>query len=454
MGINKKIGSIALPSFLGFLGIILFETTDIFWIGKLSGKSVAAVGAASFIHWGIFSLMNLTCTGCSTMVSQYIGAKRLKLKDQVVVESFWLSLGLSLIFMAILVGTIDIMFSYMGLDHETHQLAKKYFEIYIYGLPIIYILNLQGFIFNAYGDTKTVTYILILCLLFNIILDPILIFGWFGFPELGIRGASIATITCEALGIALRFIYLRKNSYIPSVRRNIKIRPYFIKRIFSIGIPSATTNIVWTMVFPILAVTITKFGMDPLAGLNIAHRIEGIPYFLGISFSIAMSSLVGQAIGAKKNSLTNGIVARGIAIQAAIFVPITIAFTVFPHQIISLINSDPIIINHGANYLRIVGYFEIFMGLELLMEGVFNGLGNTKTYMFIRVPLTLLRIPLAYLFAISWGFGVTGVWWAISITTLMKGILLPIIFYSRVRRDSRMQSEKSQTQTLANSQAY
>lgn len=424
-GITKDIVNIAIPSIVGFLGQILFEIVDIYWIGKLGGEVIAAVAAAAFWHWTTFAIMNVTTTGAASLVAQYYGSNDIRSRFQVIKESFWLSLIVTFLMMLFFLLFSSKIFQLMGLSTASHQYALDYFLIFVWGLPILYLMSLTGQIFNAYGDTKTSTLIMGIVIVLNIILDPLLIFGYFGFPKLGIQGASWALIISEIIGTVFRLYFLRKKNYIPELFSFVDIKNFsaqFFKKILHIGVPSALTNVIWTLVFPTLTILITKFGMDPLAGLNVGNRIEGFPYFFGIGFSIAMTALVGQSFGQNDFEKIKKIINRGMILISLFMFPVAISFIFFPEFFVKFLVTDPNVIHHAANYLRIVGYFEFFLGWELIIEGIFNGLGKTRTYMFVRIPLTLLRIPLAYLFAFTFGMGVSGVWWAISITTFFKGV--------------------------------
>ena len=141
-----------------------------------------------------------------------------------------------------------------------------------------------------------------------------------------------------------------------------------------------------------------------------------------------MSTLVGQAYGAGNYKDVGRIVKRGGLLIGGLLVPVSIIFILIPEQLVMLLNKDAEIIKHGADYLRIIGYCEIFLGLEVAMEGAFNGLGITRPYMLIRGPLTLLRVPIAWYLTIYLKMGTTGIWWAISLTTGLKGILMVISF--------------------------
>jgi Na+-driven multidrug efflux pump len=223
-------------------------------------------------------------------------------------------------------------------------------------------------------------------------------------------------------------LILTRNGHVPRLASLAKLSTKYVRKILAIGLPTATTNVVWTIVFPLLTPIVMTFGTTPLAGMTISTRIEGFPYYFGLGFSIAIATLVGQSYGRGDKAEVWQIARRGMLLITLVLVPVSLVFIFMPTQLVGILSNDPEVIAEGAKYLRIVGYFELFMGWELVLEGAFNGLGNTQPYMWIRVPLTLARIPLAYLFAINLEMGVSGVWWAISITTLLKGVLVPIAF--------------------------
>ncbi|MBL6990484.1 MAG: MATE family efflux transporter [Bacteriovoracaceae bacterium] len=380
--------------------------------------------------------MNLTLTATSTLVAQFFAAKKKTAVYEVIADSLWLSLFWSLIISVMCFLFKRPIFLYMGLDSETLVLATKFFDVFIYGLPIIYLFTLQGYIFNAYGDTKVSNLIMLFALTLNALLDPCFIFGYSIFPQMGIAGAKFASVLSILIGLILRQIYLNKKEYIGKSQTFLKFTGNYNKQIFKIGINSTLTNLVWCLVFPVLTATITQFGMEPLGGLNIGNRFEGFPYYFSVGFSIAISTLIAQSVGRGDIESILKIAIKGSILITVLLLPISLMFIFIPEHLISLLNSDPQIVKHGAMYLKIVGYFEILLGFEVLFEGAFNGLGETKLYMFLRVPLTLVRIPLASLFALTLGFGIQGVWWAISITTLIKGVGMAILFVKHLKTKS------------------
>ncbi len=432
---------IAIPAFVGFVGIILFEIADTFWIGKLGAESVAAVGAASFLQWTLFALMHSTNIGVATLVAQLKGAQQLKQARELIIDITYLLFLFSIIFVLFFLYLDMRVFLWMGLPLSTAKLAYEYFFYIIIGIPILYYFSMQGHIFNAHGDTKISNIIMTITLGVNIVLDPFFIFGWEPFPKLGIGGAALVTIIGQLLGVFLRAYYLHKKKYVASPIEYLnwwRFRFTYWKKVLRIGVPVSVSSLVWTLVFPILTILITKFGTAPLAGINIGHRFEGVPYFFAEAMAIAVSSLVGQSVGAQQFSLINGIKRDGLLLVSFFLGIISVVFIIFPTSLAALLITDPEVVQEAGEYLKIVGYFEIFLGWEMVLEGAYNGLGDSAIQMIIRVPLTLLRIPLAYYFAYHLEWGITGVWWAISISTMLKGIILYLFFNYHITKRYRL----------------
>lgn len=427
--LDREIFGIALPAFLGFLGFILFDAVNIFWVGRLGTPVVAGVASAAFLTWAVYAAMNATTVGTNTLVAQFFGAGRREEALRVAAEAAWLSVGASLLIMAAVLPFIGDIFRLMGLQPETAVHAEQYLAVYVCALPLYYLCNLAGNIFNAYGDTRTNVIIMSASVVINLALDPVLILGWLTGRPFGVTGAATASVIATTCALAVQLFYLRRRGFLPPLAELLR-RPAFTYagRILRIGVPSASVNLVWSMVYPALTIIITRFGEAPLAALSVCFRWEGIPYYLAMGFSTAMATLIGQAYGRGDTGRVRQIAARGRFLITALLAPVALAFIFVPELLVRPLTSDPEVVAHAAHYLRIIGYFEIFLGWELLFQGAFNGLGHTRDYMLVAVPLTVARWPLAWLLAVTLGLGTSGIWWAISLSTLAKGAWLARLF--------------------------
>lgn len=424
----KEIFHIAFPAIGGFLGLILFDFIDIYWISELGPVAVASVASAGFIMASFYSIIMIPSTGCSSLVAQFYGAGMRKRCWEVIIQATWLGFLMGFL---ILIGCLPFLktaFDLMGLDSESGSIAISYLKIILYGTPFIFLDQLFGNVFNSYGDNKQSNFIMLFCLAINAVLDPLLMFGYYGFPKLGIEGAAYATLAGHFVSLITRAYLLRKKNYIPQLRYFFTTKTHYLKQILSIGIPNAATSWVWSMVYPILMRQITPFGIIHVSAIGICHRLESFPFFIAQGFGIAATSLVGFYLGKHETKKIDTIVDCCLFLSSVIITPFMMFYLFLPHNLISLLSKDILLIDAGAVYLYIIGVFEIFMCYENLMTGVFTGLGKTLPTTVITMPLTIGRIPLAWFLATYLELGIDGIWWAISISTFLKGLGLMVLY--------------------------
>lgn len=435
--IYRRVLNISLPAIGGFLGLILFDIIDIYWIEKLGTRAVAGVASAGFIVWSLYSIMQVTGTGCSSMVAQFHGAGHRRRAWEAIVQSSWLSLLVGVFISILFLPWIDRPFTWMGLDPDTAALAVEYFKIILLGFPLIFLDMLSGNIFNAYGDNRISNAIMLVCLLVNMILDPVMMFGWWGFPAMGTAGAAWATVICHVLSLIMRARVLHTRRYIPPLIGFMRLRTFYYRNIIRIGLPNAATSWVWSIVYPFLTRLITPFGVTALSAVGICHRLESFPYFTAVAMGISMTSLTGYSVGSGEKGRIDEVLAAGLRVSTVILLPFLIIFLAFPHWLVGLLTDDQLLISQGADYLFIIGLLEVFMAWEMVISGVFTGLGITYPTLFITLPFTVGRIPAAWFLAYYLDMGVTGIWWAISLSSLAKGLGLLLLYrYMRNKTDN------------------
>ena len=224
--------------------------------------------------------------------------------------------------------------------------------------------------------------------------------------------------------------------------------------ISSIGIPNAITALIWSLIYPVLTSFITPFGDQHLAAVGICHRLEDFPYHTSNAIGIAMTTLVGNAIGRNDIKAVDKIAFTGLNLGTAINILFVIAFVLFPEPLMRIFadassESGQKLIAAGITYIVIIGYSELMMGWEMIMGGVFTGLGATAPTLWITIPFTLARIPFAWLLSSPnyCNLGIKGVWIAISVSTALKGIGLSLLFlYKRnkiLAENLKVESEKA-----------
>jgi putative MATE family efflux protein len=428
--ITKSIFYLAGPAVGTMFLETAFSLANIFWVGKLGAVSLAAVISSTILIWIIYSLTATISVGVTALVARSIGAKDFEQSGTVARQGFLFAIILALILSVPGVLFSRLAFVLMGTEPDVSILGTRYLRIIFSGAVFFFLIDVFAATFRAAGDTKTPMLVIMGSLGLNIILDPFLIFGWGPFPRMETGGAALASIISQGLGSLLFGILISKGKlhFKFSLLPKFDIHLSTVWRILRIGIPASTAWILFSIVYLFINKIVALFGTEAIAALGIGNRMESVSFLTCLGFSVAASTLVGQNLGAGKpeRSAQAAWQTAGIAVLVTGFV--ATMFLIFPKQIASVFISDPKVIEIGIGYLRILALSQMFMALEIVFEGAFGGAGNTIPPMLVSIPGSLARIPLAYLLAVHWGMGIKGVWWAITLTSIAKGIVLTYWF--------------------------
>ena len=422
LSVHRAIFRLAIPSMGSMLFITLFELVDIFWVGHLGKSALAAISGSSFIIWALYAIAELAASGSLALISREFGILNFKKASYFANQAIWLVI---LFAIPLTILTYLFRFSLIGfldLEPMVAAQAESYLRIVFLSMLIIYLVSLFDSFFRAAGDTFTPMVILIVFVVLNGILDPFFIFGWWIFPRMELEGAAIATVIARTLGAIIAFCLLKKKHF----HLTLLVKPFgtVLWKIVKIGFPVALGGFTFSVVYVLLAKILSHFGSVPLAALGVGHRIEGIVYFVCLGFSFSIQTLVGQNLGARRLNEAEKATWWTLLYASLSVLLFLLFYVLIPDKLMGVFTSDSDVIREGAKYLRIISVFEIFLAWELIFEGAFSGAGDTIPPMSISILFTLARVPLAYYLAISLGWGTIGVWWAIAVSTGIKGILM------------------------------
>jgi putative MATE family efflux protein len=404
---------------------------NMFWVGKLGAVHLAAVVSATFLTWFIYVLSDVISVGTVALVARYVGAKDEAKAAYVARQAYLFAIlsSLTLALIMILVGG-RYAFHLMGTEPEVTRLGVDFVRIVFAGTTFLFLIETFGACFRGSGDTKTPMKVLLISLGLHIVLDPLLIFGIGPFPRLETNGAALATFLSEGVAVSIYvFLIIRgklrfRLSLLPIFNLNLSV----VRKILKIGLPLSASGIIFILVYILLNKVTATFGTEAIAALGIGNRMESLSFLTCFGFSQAAAALVGQNLGAKKPERAERCAWRTVQIVVLITGFISVVFVLFPRWISSFFISDPKVVEIAIDYLRILALSQVFMALEIVLEGSFSGAGNTIPPMTVSIPGSVLRVPLAYLIAIFWGVGVNGIWWAITLTTIAKGTTLAFWF--------------------------
>ena len=290
--------------------------------------------------------------------------------------------------------------------------------------------------FNGSANSKVPFIANSIGLIINIVLDPILIYGYFGLPEFGVSGAAIATTLSQIL---VTFIFIIFSISDGKILKGFNLVKNFnnatLKEVLRLGIPTAFKSCIFAFISTILLRIIANWGESAIAAENVAVQIEAINWMTVEGFSIALCALIAQNFGAKNyENIVSGY-KKGLKIILGIGVFCSFFLFFSSDYIIRLfIKSDLNTIRMGVSYLKVLAFSEIFLALEIGISGMFNGLKNTKTPTVISTFSNALRIPLAYL-VFYLKLDIAYIWAVISFCTFLKGILNYIFFKKFIREN-------------------
>jgi putative MATE family efflux protein len=252
---------------------------------------------------------------------------------------------------------------------------------------------------------------------------------------MGMPGAALASAIAHVVAFGLLIIKL------PSVKVKLEFAfTAFFKNaleILRIGMPVGLLGAIFSIIYIILSKNIAYFGTVPMAAISIAHRIEGIPFFIAFGFSTAVATVVGQNLGACKPNRAEKGAHLALVYAGSFLLLISICLIFYSKSILSFFINDQAVIEAGYRYLFAIAIFEVFLAPEVILEGAFTGAGDTKPPFFISIPLTFIRIPLAYYFSIILNYGVVAIWWVIGFTMFLKGVTF-FLWFQRGKWKERM----------------
>jgi putative MATE family efflux protein len=290
--------------------------------------------------------------------------------------------------------------------------------------PVWYMNLVFENVFRATGDTRTPFRVLGITLLFNFVVDPLLIHGPGPFPRLGVAGAGLATGLAQVVG-ALVYVAATRGHRQPVPFRDAlrTARPRFAElgRLARVGLPMSSISIMFSAVYLVLSRITGEFGTGALAALGIVNRVESMAFLTVHGLGVATATLVGQNLGAGLVDRAERLAERANRLGMAAGAAAMLVFVLVPRQLVGLFTDDPQTLRLGSEFLRIVGYCQVLQAWELVLEGAFSGAGHTLPAMLISVPVSLLRIPVAWGLAVGAGLGPVAVWWTISVSAALRG---------------------------------
>lgn len=422
--IRKAIFMLAIPMILEMCMESVFAVVDIFFVGKLGPNAAAAVGLTESFLTILYSVAIGLSMGATAMVARRVGEKNYDDAAKAGAQAALLALLVSVIISIVGFFYAGTILSLMGANAAIIDMGTTYARIMLSGNIVIMLLFLINGIFRGAGDATIAMRSLWLANICNIILCPILI-HYFGLP-----GAAMATTTGRGIGVCYQVYHLFKGKGIIKIHlRHFIPDVSVLKGIFKIASTGTLQFLIGSASWIAMARIIAGFGGDAIAGYTIAIRL--LIFFLMPAWGLsnAAATLVGQNLGAKQPERAEKSVWKTAQYNAIFMAIVSVLFFTCAEFFVSLINNDPAVVKTAVLALRIVSLGYIFYGVGMVMINAFNGAGDSKTPTWINLFwFWVFQIPFAYLLAIVWNMGPTGVFIAIVVTETCITITSVILF--------------------------
>ena len=406
-----------------------YSMVDMIWIGRVGSAAVAAIGTAGFFTWFGSSLVLVTRTGAEVGVSQAVGKKDNTLREKYVYNSLTMAIIIAIIYTLILLIFRNGLIGFFNLnDPDIISMAINYLIIISVGMIFSFLNPQFTGIITAEGNSKTPFIANTIGLVINIILDPILIFGLGPIKPLAAVEAAVATVFAQFIVTAIFIYVFIKEGYKLKVWDKKYLDFRCIKEITKWGTPNALQNCLFSFFGMLIGRIVATWGPVPIAVQKVGSQIESISWMTAGGFASALTAFTGQNYGAQKYKRVEDGYKYTLILSLALGVLTSFLLIVFGKQIFSIFIQEQDAIIQGADYLKILGYSQLFMCIEITTAGAFFGVGKTIPPSVIGIVFTGLRIPLAIYLSQASLLGINGVWWAISLTSIFKGVILVTLF--------------------------
>ena len=402
-----------------------FNLIDAIWVGHLIGPvALAAVSTAGFYVWVLLSLGEMVEVGLIAVAARRHGEGLPDAAARAAGAAVLYALAAGTLVSLLGFALADSLFQVMRVPREVATLGRAYLDTWLLGGPLVFGFFAIEATFRASGDTRTPFLLLMASVVLSVGLDPLLISGVGPFPTLGVEGAALASVMVRGGGFLIGIAIAWRRGLIRLDAPDWRAVPTVLR----VGAPLSLAGVLLSVVYMWLTRYTSAFGTAALAALGVGHKVEGLGFIAISGFALSASALVGQNLGAQQEARARQAVRMTVGYCLAVTTATAAAFLTIPQTLVALFTSDAGVIADGSLYLRVIAFAQIGQTFEIILEGALAGAGYTLWPQVASTTLTLLRVPLA-----SWwsgAIGLLGIWLALSVTAVARGIVMVLFWLS------------------------
>lgn len=422
--IRKKIFAMILPITVENLLQMTAGFVAMAMIGRISAASIGAVGLSQRIVGIIWALFKGVTTGATVFVAQAYGANDTIRLKKVVQQTLLSSIILVFVLQQVIYWFTPNILSLFGAEGNLLRDGTLYLRTVSWGLPFMAVMLVVTGISQGMGNAKTPAKIALIMNIINILLAYVLIFGGFGIPSIGLRGAGIAIVVSQLVAACLGlYVLFNRNGILGSLFNLsfFKLDMKQVLEVYKVGSPSAAESIFWQLSSIFLTMMILSFGEVALASYQLGLQTESISYMPAMGFGIAATAFVGQTIGANNPQLGRKYL-KEIVKGSLLVTSFAAAILLFiPSVVLRLLTDQQEVIDLGVKYLFLMGIVQIPQSMSGVLNGALRGAGYTRVPMIVAgTGLWLIRIPISFLLYRYFNIEVTAIWVVMSVDLVFR----------------------------------
>lgn len=420
---------------IGFFFITSYNFIDRFFVSRLGDLAIAAIGMAFIVQLIMISLGSGIGVGVNSFISRNLGSKKENVSIDAAQHTFILALIIGITFTILGLLIQKHLFEFLGAKGELLKLIMDYLTIIFIFAPVSLLSMFSSGIFQGWGDTVSPMKFMMVGTLLNLTLDPLLIFGLGPFPELGIRGAALAS----GIGRSISLLYMLFVLFIQKRPTHLMISRFkfnwqIVKGILQVGFPSSLSQILTSVAMGFIFLILKPFGDDARAAYTIVFTYEVVIFLPTIGVSQAITILTGHNFGARLIDRVKEIYHKGIVVSFSMMTLTSVIILISPRTFASVFAQSSEVLEISAVALRITAVGYLFVSLYFCSIASFQGLGMGRQYLIANIfRMFILQIPFAYFGGLL--FNLNGVWIGLmSVNILSALILYKWFFYLFNRR--------------------
>ncbi len=412
----------------------LYVLVDLFWVGRLGTDAVAAVGISANLSFVVLAISQMLGVGTTTAVSHAAGRKEHAEATYLFNQSQVLSMVAGVLFFAVAMASRTAYAAALSADAATQRLTEEYLLWFIPAMALQFAIVAMGAALRGTGNFKPGMIVQTGTVILNIVLAPILIFGWGPFPVMGVGGAALATFVAVVVGVIwISFYFLDPDAYLRFHFADWKPKFSVWWQMLKIGLPAGVEFGLMGLYMVVVYAISRRFGAAAQAGFGVGFRIVQSAFLPIVALGFAVAPVAGQNFGANKGDRVRSVFKTAASIAAGFMLVLGVGIYLAAPQLMRLFSSDPEVIHVGVDYLHIVTLNFVASGITFVSASMFQGMGNTLPLLATSFLRMVVGIVPAIVLSRRPEFALTWIWWFTVLSTTLQMTLNLVLLQREFR---------------------